>query len=174
MTAPTPKLQQEHLLIVDDARGRRSVPLLTESYLIGRDRSCDIHLSSQFVSRHHAVLNRKIQSDGTMLYQIVDGDKKGRPSVNGLLINGKKISMHNLKHGDEVIFGPQVSAIYQARILPAQNSSDQLSTPSVEDPFDITLIDPAMMSGDTETSALQEDLNLDLTQDTTSNREDVQ
>ncbi|MDB9493941.1 FHA domain-containing protein [Spirulina major CS-329] len=173
MTAPTPKLQQEHLLIVDDARGRRSVPLLTESYLIGRDRSCDIHLSSQFVSRHHAVLNRKTRSDGTVLYQIVDGDTKGRPSVNGLLINGKKLSTHNLQHGDEVVFGPQVSAIYQSRIFPAQTNADHLPAMSPEDPFDITLIDPAMMSGDTETAKHQDDIPLDPEQDTASNRKDV-
>ncbi|TVQ53346.1 MAG: FHA domain-containing protein [Spirulina sp. DLM2.Bin59] len=149
MTAPIPQPQQEHLLIVEDARGRRSVPLLAGQYSIGRDRSCDIHLSSQFVSRHHAILTRQTRGDGTAFYRIADGDAQGRPSVNGLLINGRKISQHNLQHGDEVIFGPQVSAIYQARIFPTRHG-DELPTPPPEDPFDITLIDPAMMSGDTE------------------------
>ena len=155
MTAPTPQSQQEHLLIVDDARGRRSVPLLAGHYSIGRDRSCDIHISSQFVSRHHAVLTRQTRGDGTAFYCIADGDMQGRPSVNGLLINGRKIAHHNLQHGDEVIFGPQVSAIYQSRIFPVRHDSDELPIPPVEDPFDITLIDPAMMSGDTEGASYQ-------------------
>ncbi|MEA5419504.1 FHA domain-containing protein [Spirulina sp. CCNP1310] len=155
MTAPIPQSQQEHLLIVEDARGRRSVPLLAGQYSIGRDRSCDIHLSSQFVSRHHAVLTRQTRGDGTAFYRIADGDSQGRPSVNGLLINGRKITQHNLQNGDEVIFGPQVSAIYQSRIFPVRHNSDELPIPPVEDPFDITLIDPAMMSGDTEGASYQ-------------------
>lgn len=140
--------QQEHLLVIEDELGRRSVPLIEDFYSIGRDQSCDICLSSQFVSRRHAILNRRVRKDGSSYYQIVDGDENGNKSVNGLLINDRKIPNHNLKHGDEVVFGPQVFAIYQTQ----QESQQQKVTSAApnEDPFDITLIDPAMMLGDTE------------------------
>ncbi|NEO27975.1 MAG: FHA domain-containing protein, partial [Kamptonema sp. SIO4C4] len=59
------KKQQEHLLIIEDEQGRRSIPLGDATYSLGRDQSCDIPLSSQFVSRRHAILNRRIREDGT-------------------------------------------------------------------------------------------------------------
>ncbi|WP_017304492.1 FHA domain-containing protein [Spirulina subsalsa] len=153
MAAKTAKLHQEHLLIIEDDKGRRSVPLIEASYSIGRDQSCDIRLSSQFVSRRHAILNRRLQADGTSFYEIVDGDENGKRSVNGLLINGVKLqdqSSHSLQHGDEVVFGPQVFAIYQVRergVMPSASN---------DDPFDITLIDPAMMMGDFDESSPDE------------------
>ncbi len=139
MAATTSRNSQEHLLIVEDEKGRRSVTLSEDAYSVGRDRSCDIHLSSQFVSRRHATLKRD-SGDG---YRILDGDGAGKPSVNGLVINGSKSSDHLLKHGDEIVFGPQVFAIYQARQREASASGG-----SQDDPFDVTLIDPAMMMGD--------------------------
>ncbi|MCW6034671.1 FHA domain-containing protein [Spirulina subsalsa FACHB-351] len=153
MAAKTAKLHQEHLLIIEDDKGRRSVPLIEASYSIGRDQSCDIRLSSQFVSRRHAILNRRLQADGTSFYEIVDGDENGKRSVNGLLINGVKLqdqTNHSLQHGDEVVFGPQVFAIYQVRqrgVMPSASN---------DDPFDITLIDPAMMMGDFDESSPDE------------------
>ncbi len=142
MAAKTPSNSQEHLLIVEDEKGRRSVTLNEEAYSIGRDRNCDIHLSSQFVSRRHATLKRDQNEEGAPIYRILDGDGAGKPSVNGLVINGRKSSDHALHHGDEVVFGPQVFAIYQTRQRELSSGGTQ------EDPFDITLIDPAMMMGD--------------------------
>ncbi|MEM9541326.1 MAG: FHA domain-containing protein [Cyanobacteria bacterium P01_E01_bin.42] len=142
MAAKTARTHQEHILIVEDEDGRRSLPLLEASYSLGREETCDIHLKSPFVSRHHAMLYRKLQDDGTSYYRIVDGDDRGRPSSNGLVVNGNKKLEHDLKHNDELVFGNGVFAIYQARqrVIPDTSSS--------EDPFDITLIDPAMMMDD--------------------------
>lgn len=139
----------EHLLIVEDTQGRRTIPLVNSSYLIGRDRNCDIHLASLFVSRQHALLQRQVNTNGQSVYLITDGDRDGNPSVNGLMINGQKQSQHRLKHGDHVVFAPQVWATYQFR-MHGSNSDALCADPHSEDPFDITLIDPAMMSGDTE------------------------
>jgi len=55
------------------------------------------------------------------------------------LINGSKLASHDLQHGDEIVFGPQAFAIYQYR------QRDVFPTMPPDDPFDITLIDPAMM-----------------------------
>ncbi len=103
---------QNHVFVIEDDRGRRELRLEEVTYSIGRDPKCDIRLVSQFVSRRHATLLQLPNDDGTYYYRIVDGTLRGSPSVNGLLINGHKLRTHDLQNGDEVIFGPQVRAIY--------------------------------------------------------------
>jgi pSer/pThr/pTyr-binding forkhead associated (FHA) protein len=80
--------------------------------------------------------------DGTYFYRIVDGNLKGKPSANGLLINGRKLLAHNLLNEDEIVFGPQVRAIYYSLRRDAF-----VTIPP--DEFDITLIHPGMV-GDPE------------------------
>jgi len=55
------------------------------------------------------------REDDTYFYRIVDGDSKGKPSANGMLINGRNPS-HDLKNADEIVFGPQV----RGNLLPAE------------------------------------------------------
>ncbi|WP_107666841.1 FHA domain-containing protein [Cyanothece sp. BG0011] len=139
--------QREHFLIIEDDKGRQEILLREPTYSLGRSHDCDIRLRSQFVSRHHATLYRRIRGDGSSYYSIVDGDLEGKRSVNGLLINQAKIKQasHDLQDGDEIVFGPQVFAIYQYR------QRDKFPTLPSNDPFDITLIDPAMMDYDDDT-----------------------
>ncbi|MEY2976239.1 MAG: hypothetical protein RLZZ435_376, partial [Cyanobacteriota bacterium] len=127
-----------HLLIIEDDKGRREFVLDAETYSIGRDPHCDLRLISQFVSRHHATLVKKMEEDGNFRYEIVDGALNGKPSANGLLINGRKASSHYLQNEDEVVFGPKVRAVYY------QLSRDAIVT-SPPDEFDITLISPNML-----------------------------
>jgi pSer/pThr/pTyr-binding forkhead associated (FHA) protein len=127
--------QQDHLLILEDDKGRRGFVLKEPRYTVGRDPKCDLRLISQFVSRFHAILYRIEQEDGSITYNIVDGDLDGKPSSNGLLINGRKRSQHDLQHEDKIVFGPQVRATYyllEAGII--------MTEPP--DEFDITLIFP--------------------------------
>lgn len=140
--------QKDHFLIIEDDKGRRVVPLTESVYSLGRSPHCDIRLRSQFVSRHHATLVLLFKEEGESHYQIVDGDAKGKVSSNGLRINGRKVSSYDLKHGDKVVFGPQVIAIYEYR------QRDKFPTQPNNDPFDITLIDPAMMMSDDEPTEL--------------------
>jgi pSer/pThr/pTyr-binding forkhead associated (FHA) protein len=126
----------QHLLFVEDNRGRHEVVLTEAKYSLGRAKNCDIRLYSQFVSRHHATLLRCLQEDGSISYRIVDGDDQGRASANGLLIEGRKVLSHDLRDGDQVFFSPNVFIIYR-HIQP--------EPPTIPDPFDITLINPAMM-----------------------------
>ena len=132
-----------HLLIIEDDKGRKEFPLEEAVYSIGRDPKSDIRLFSQFVSRRHATLVRRHHEDGSPYYRIVDGNLKGKPSANGLLINGRKVPSHDLKNEDEIVFGPQVSAKYYLL---------EHNTPPTGplDEFDITLISPGMMVGDPE------------------------
>jgi pSer/pThr/pTyr-binding forkhead associated (FHA) protein len=132
---------EHHLLIIEDDQGRKEFFLEHPIYSIGRDRDCNIRLISQFVSRHHATLVRLPLPNNSQryYYRIVDGNAQGKPSCNGLLINGRKIPAHNLVNEDEVIFGPQVRAIYYL----LQNTEIVSSTDAIE--YDITLINPAMI-----------------------------
>ncbi|TVQ21095.1 MAG: FHA domain-containing protein [Leptolyngbya sp. DLM2.Bin15] len=132
---------QNHLLIIEDNKGRREFTLDSPVYSIGRDPKCDIRLVSQFVSRRHATLVQLPNDDGSFYYRIVDGNLKGKPSANGLLINGRKVQAHDLEDEDKVVFGPQVYAIYYSL------KRDAISTVP-PDEFDITLISPNMVDGD--------------------------
>ncbi len=143
MTAKPVIHREEHILIVTDGKGHREIKLKDEVYSLGRGVQCSIILQSQFVSRHHATLVRRKEEERNC-YRLIDGDSEGNTSVNGLLINGKKVRFHDLKHGDKVIFGPQVEAVYQYR------EYDIFPTIPPDDPYDITLIDPAMIDVDEE------------------------
>lgn len=137
-----PEPPQNHLLIIEDDKGRREFVLNNPIYSIGRDPKCDIRLISQFVSRRHATLVQLPNEDGTYYYRVVDGNLKGKPSANGLLINGRKLQAHDLRNEDEIVFGPQVKAVYYLL------KQDGMSTVP-PDEFDITLISPGMI-GDPE------------------------
>jgi pSer/pThr/pTyr-binding forkhead associated (FHA) protein len=140
----TSEPHQNHLLIIEDNKGRREFTLDSSVYSVGRDPKCDIRLVSQFVSRRHATLVRLPHEDGSYYYRIVDGNLKGKPSANGLLINGRKLQAHDLKDEDKIVFGPQVHAIYYLL------RRDSVSTvPPDEEHLDITLISPGMV-GDPE------------------------
>ncbi len=102
-----------HLLVIEDAKGRRTIPLEQIKYHIGRHSSNHITIFSQQASRHHATLIRRRNSTTDALtYWIVDGDLEGNKSYNGIYINGKKISVYELKDGDLINFGCEVNASY--------------------------------------------------------------
>jgi pSer/pThr/pTyr-binding forkhead associated (FHA) protein len=84
---------------------------------------------------------RQQYEDGSYGYQIIDGDPKGQPSSNGILVNGCRIQVHDLKHQDKIEFGSGVSATYLKQ-------GDKKTGPL--DPFDITLIDPSRVDEDVE------------------------
>jgi len=104
--------QGHSFLIIEDEEGRREVVLDGDHYSIGRDPKANICLRSQFASRHHATLTRTSNEDGTFTYRIVDGALNGKPSTNGLLINGQRCQERELGHDDVIVFGPRVRAIF--------------------------------------------------------------
>jgi pSer/pThr/pTyr-binding forkhead associated (FHA) protein len=150
----TSEPHQNHLLIIEDNKGRREFILDSPVYSIGRDPKCDIRLISQFVSRRHATLVQLPNEDGTYYYRIVDGNLKGKPSANGLLINGRKLQAHDLEDEDKIVFGPQVYAIYYLL------KRDAVSTVP-PDEFDITLISPNMVGDPEDEDPQQEEVDGD-------------
>ncbi len=105
-------MKQSHYLIIEDHQGVRGFVLDAPTYSIGRDPKCDIHLISQFVSRHSATLIQQLREDGSSYYRIIDGSLAGTRNVNGLLINGYKLQAHNLKNGDSIVVGPGIRMAY--------------------------------------------------------------
>jgi diguanylate cyclase (GGDEF)-like protein/PAS domain S-box-containing protein len=107
--------QLRHLLIVQDLSGKRIVPLDTATLSIGRAESNSIVLDSPSVSRQHAVLLRiAIPEKNQHIFQVIDGNFQGKTSTNGILVNGKQVSSHNLRHGDLIQFSHQAAAKYYA------------------------------------------------------------
>lgn len=104
--------QLKHLLIIEDGQGLEEHVLTGPLHILGRDPKCDIRVSSQFVSRRHATLVQILDDDGTIHYRIVDGTPRGKPSSNGIRVNGRRVLACDLKDQDEVVLGPHVRAIY--------------------------------------------------------------
>ncbi|MGB5960569.1 MAG: FHA domain-containing protein [Coleofasciculaceae cyanobacterium] len=102
--------QQYFTLIIEDDYGRREFILYNDIYSICKHLDCDIYIS-KYSSRRNATLIRKQHTNGSIYYQIIDGDLTGT-SVNGLLINGRKMQTHDLENEDEIVLSPGVSAKY--------------------------------------------------------------
>lgn len=103
-----------HTLLITDTKGTRKIALRELKYTIGRDISNNISINSKYVSRQHAVLLRIPGNiTGTHLYRIIDGDLSGKPSVNGVVINGNsKVGSYELSHGDIISLAPDAQITY--------------------------------------------------------------
>ena len=102
-----------HLLVVQDPKGQRTLPLLEATYSLGRDLRNAIVLYSRSVSRQHAILLRvTIPNTDQYGFRIIDGNFQGKRSTNGLYINGNKCLNHNLQNGDVISFDSNTQAKY--------------------------------------------------------------
>ena len=129
MTLLESELQQEHLLIIADEQGKRAIALEAAMYSIGRDFDNSIVLYSNLVSRHHAILLRVTNpDDATYLFRLIDVNLQGSSS-NGLIINEHRCCSHDLKHGDVIAFGSNVTAIYYT----TARSNREFLPPNIED-----------------------------------------
>jgi predicted nucleic acid-binding Zn-ribbon protein len=82
-------------LVFEDGSTVRTMALTTDSMRIGRSLSADLRFEDPTVSRRHAVLVG--EPDGV---RVLD-DR----SLNGVFVNGKRISSHALSDGDEILIG---------------------------------------------------------------------
>jgi len=102
-----------HLLVVQDPKGQRTLPLLEATYSLGRDLRNAIVLYSASVSRQHAILLRvTIPNTDQYGFRIIDGNFEGKKSTNGLFVNGNKCLHHNLQNGDVIAFDSHTQAKY--------------------------------------------------------------
>ena len=107
-------LQQiQHLLLVEDKQGKRTIKLEAITCSIGRDSTNSIVLYDRSVSRQHAILLRiPIPETATYLFRLIDGNLQGNRSTNGLIVNGQRCFSHDLKHGDTIVFGDVEARYY--------------------------------------------------------------
>ncbi len=105
--------QVRHLLVLEDAAGRRPILLEAATYSIGRDPTNSIVLHSKLVSRQHALLLRVTSPESeSYLFRLIDGNLQGKRSTNGILVNGQRTLAHDLRSGDMIVFGGDVRARY--------------------------------------------------------------
>lgn len=117
------KQEFRHIFVIEDRKGRRILSLEDSNYTLGRDSHNPIVIYDYQVSRTHATLIRKIESETQeYCYRIIDGDLQGNRSTNGLLINGRSVISHELKHGDTIRFANEAKANYY--IIPTNSGID--------------------------------------------------
>lgn len=87
------------------------IPIIHWENILGRSRRADVVITSQTVSRNHAVLTR--YDDGSWSIQDVG-------SKNGLQVNGIPVAMHPLQPGDTIKMGDSCF-----RFLPATGEQEQ-------------------------------------------------
>ncbi|MBF0607567.1 MAG: FHA domain-containing protein [Magnetococcales bacterium] len=95
-----------------------TIPIKEEELLIGRTSDCDISLTEQFVSRHHAHV---FLLDGA--YYVED-----LQSQTGITLNDKVITSSVLKHGDVINIGPSIAITFLQ-----SHSDDSVTMRSTQD-----------------------------------------
>src|SRR5262249_28550842 len=96
--APAPEHMPEgatRLLIQGDGTGPAIVHVLGRKTSIGRTPDNDLQLDAKFVSRHHAVILA-----GPLQTIIEDLN-----STNGVQVNGRRVTRHTLRDGDQITIG---------------------------------------------------------------------
>ncbi len=120
---------ERSILVLDFLEVRKNISLNTCYFSIGRHPQCSLIIDKKVVSRHHATIvwlkNKSDPSQGC--YWIIDGNGKGKTSKNGVYVNGKKISKHQLVCGD-VISVDSTSKIIYNRI---SNNTENITLPEV-------------------------------------------
>lgn len=115
-----------HRLIIDSPSFKRVIHLRNSYYSIGRHPSNSIVIPSPQISRHHATLIKKINTNLEISFHIIDGDLEGNRSRNGIWVNGESYLEYELKHGDLIGFSTEIKGYYQAASL--ETNVDELES----------------------------------------------
>ncbi len=108
------RIYPEFCLTIHDKHMPRSYVLRDNIYTVGRDPATSIQIPNRYVSRRHAYLIRVPKRDGSsgFTYCLVDGNRKGETSRNGVFVNGQQANTYYLKTGDLINFGPEIKAYF--------------------------------------------------------------
>lgn len=111
---------ESHVLVIYDQLEPRRVLLQSATYSIGRDKRNSIVIPNRAISRQQALLLRTPDPErGSYSYRILDGNSSGKPSLNGISVNGVACSIHDLKPGDTILLGNLVQIDYQILNIPS-------------------------------------------------------
>jgi pSer/pThr/pTyr-binding forkhead associated (FHA) protein len=114
-----------HVLIVESPESRRAVSLNNNVFTIGRHPQNDLMINDVLASRHHATVAWMRYAEGSRSdysYWIIDGKGKRQKSRNGILINGKRKSLHRLISGDIILIGSDIKISYNYITYNTDNS----------------------------------------------------
>jgi pSer/pThr/pTyr-binding forkhead associated (FHA) protein len=111
---------ESHVLVIHDQPEPRRVLLTSATYSIGRDKRNSIVVPDTAISRQQALLLRMPNPQpGSYRYRILDGNSTGKPSLNGLSVNGKECSMYDLTPGDTILLSNLIRIDYQILSVPS-------------------------------------------------------
>lgn len=120
---------ERSILVLDFLGARKNISLNTCYFSIGRHPQCSLTIEKKVVSRHHATIvwvkNQNRRSQGS--YWLIDGDGRGKKSRNGVYVNGRRISKHQLTCGDVISIDADSKIIYN-RI---SNTTENIQLPEV-------------------------------------------
>jgi pSer/pThr/pTyr-binding forkhead associated (FHA) protein len=103
---------EHHLLLIEEQRDR-VILLEAERYLMGRNDSNEIVLNHDRISREHATLLRiPVANESKCIYRLMDGDAEGKPSTNGLFVNGQRQQCYDLVNDNVISFAGVINALY--------------------------------------------------------------
>jgi pSer/pThr/pTyr-binding forkhead associated (FHA) protein len=111
-STPTQALKTHHILIIENAMGKQSIPLSYATYSIGRDQRNTIRIQDPGISRRHLILFRVPIDNRQYIYRVIDGDANGKASLNGITVNGVAVAQKDLASGDQISLGESTSIIY--------------------------------------------------------------
>ncbi|MCG9889876.1 MAG: FHA domain-containing protein [Thermosynechococcaceae cyanobacterium MS004] len=105
---------ESHVLVIHDQPEPRRVLLKSATYSIGRDKRNSIVIPNRAISRQQALLLRLPNpKQGGYRYRILDGNATGKPSLNGLSVNNKECTFHDLNPGDLILLGNLIRVNYE-------------------------------------------------------------
>jgi pSer/pThr/pTyr-binding forkhead associated (FHA) protein len=114
-----------HVLIVESPESRRAVSLNNNVFTIGRHPQNDLMINDVLASRHHATVAWMRYAEGAKSdysYWILDGKGKRQRSRNGIVVNGKRKSLHRLVSGDIILIGNSIKISYNYIAYTTDNS----------------------------------------------------
>ena len=95
------------------------------------------------------------------MFRVIDGDLQGKRSTNGLLVNGRKLFSHDLKHGDQIMFGSDVKAKYYLTKMSDADFDESSDNPDISvllpplDPFQTIIPDEDVLPVSSEAAMVR-------------------
>ena len=108
---PEPPPDGAARLLIHSDGGREIVHVLGRKTSIGRTPDNDLQIDAKYVSRHHAVI----------LVGPVHAVIEDLNSTNGVLVNGRRVTRHTLKDGDQIALG---RSVYRFAVRKSTDSAD--------------------------------------------------
>lgn len=109
-----------HVLVIHDQPEPRQFHLKSATYSLGRDKHNSIVVPNRAISRQHAILLRMpLPAKAGYRYRIIDGNAAGKPSLNGISVNGVECTHHDLLPGDLILIGGLIQIEYQVLKIPS-------------------------------------------------------